>query len=221
MNLIAIPGSQTILTLPLGQTTFKYRLDENDFVIGMILKAGNHSPAPRELANRALELAATNIKRIAPEISGLDSLAIVMAFTSTTIVQEWGKAAAISFVNAGLSKIPPQIGLAANVESLDLSGNKLFAIPPEVVVLKTLKALNLAGNPLDSLRDLSSLPQLEVLDLRETRLFTLPDWIRHSSITVLDLRGNPNLQLPPWYFAWVKDKPRLIDEDLELSEAIS
>jgi Leucine-rich repeat (LRR) protein len=76
-----------------------------------------------------------------------------------------------------LSRIPPEIKLLQNLESLDLSTNYISAIPGELSELPKLEYLSLWGNSLyrpDSLKAVGKMPQLKYLDLGSNDLVKLP-----------------------------------------------
>src|SRR5690348_3404923 len=66
----------------------------------------------------------------------------------------------------GLTKVPEYIFNATNLESLDLSGNKLTgALPAEIRNLQNLKVLNVSGNQMTGVpAEIGQLQNLEVLD---------------------------------------------------------
>lgn len=71
--------------------------------------------------------------------------------------------------DAGMKKIPENIMLFRELNTLVLYGNQLSALPSSLVQLKNLKILNINSNPVQTLEPLSSLVKnLEELSIRET-----------------------------------------------------
>ena len=66
-----------------------------------------------------------------------------------------------------LTAIPPEIFEMQQLESLDLSWNRITEIPREIARLENLKSLNLMGNKLIEIPELiANLPNLIFLGLR-------------------------------------------------------
>ena len=82
---------------------------------------------------------------------------------------------------------------------LDLSGLELQNMPFELNQLTQLQSLNLSDNRLKTvLNSISRLTQLQSLDLNNNRLTTLPPALgRLTQLTSLDLRNNAITDPPP------------------------
>lgn len=81
----------------------------------------------------------------------------------------------LSFRNFNLKRIPSQVFMCANLDSLDLSGNQLADLSTELGKLLNLKSLDLRVNNLTSLPiEIEKLTNLSSLDLRANDLATLP-----------------------------------------------
>jgi hypothetical protein len=73
--------------------------------------------------------------------------------------------------DAGMKKIPENIMLFRELNTLVLYGNQLSALPSGLIQLKNLKILNINFNPVQTIEPLSSLVKnLEELSIRETEI---------------------------------------------------
>jgi internalin A len=115
--------------------------------------------------------------------------------------------------NNGLTSLPPEIGVLANLQWLSLSGTQLTALPPEIWRLTNLQVLILGGNQLTTLpAEIGRLSNLCFLDLYGNNLRSLPTTIGNlGSLTQqaacsgrsdpyyhgLNLEGNPLISPPP------------------------
>ncbi|MBS4169206.1 leucine-rich repeat domain-containing protein [Parachlamydia sp. AcF125] len=99
---------------------------------------------------------------------------------------------------AGLTYLPPEIGLLSHLRALDLRGNKLTNLPIEIGQLKQLNHLNLSGNQLTSLpAEIGQLNQLNDLALSHNKLTNLPIEIGQlKQLNHLNLSGNQLTSLP-------------------------
>lgn len=98
-----------------------------------------------------------------------------------------------------LREVPPEIGLLSSLLHLNLSYNSLSKVPPELGDCEALKRLELAGNKnLSELPfELSSLKQLEFLDISENVFISVPVCVlRMSALQTLDLSNNRLKDLP-------------------------
>jgi len=100
----------------------------------------------------------------------------------------------LSLAGLGISLLHPlPVGTVSTLKRLDLSFNYLHDVP----TLRSnnfpyLRELWLRGNPLTELPDISSLTQLEVLDVRDTLITSLPPFISMlKRLHILDWRGTP------------------------------
>lgn len=85
--------------------------------------------------------------------------------------------------HAGLTSVPMQRlmrtgeDMLSRIMRLDLSFNYITVLPREIGLLSNLQELWLQENPLTTLAGISSLQQLEVLDIRNTRVSSFPSEI--------------------------------------------
>ncbi len=98
-----------------------------------------------------------------------------------------------------LDCIPPELGRARSLTSLDLRGNRLARLGQAPWSgMPRLDTLDLGGNQLTDLGDLKGLEGLVSLDLSDNQLTSLPPHIaRLRSLRRLDLSRNPLTSLPP------------------------
>jgi len=95
--------------------------------------------------------------------------------------------------NAGLKSVPDTLGELSNLTSLVLKGNELSSLPCSLSQLNKLKLIDLSLNSLSSLPDISSLTELETINL-SFNAFEGPleefGLGKCSRLTVLELTGN-------------------------------
>ena len=108
----------------------------------------------------------------------------------------------ITYLNLGyhsLIRLPPEIGLFTQIESLFLFGNHLESLPPEIGKLTQLKGLHLNGNQLKQLPpEIGRLKKLQVLQVDNNALEELPLEIDQCTmLEELSLAENKLKQLPP------------------------
>jgi internalin A len=98
-----------------------------------------------------------------------------------------------------LSTLPESFGNLVNLSTLLLQGNDLKHLPASVERLHKLKVLYLSGNSLTELPEwIGLLSQLESLDVGWNNLKALPDSLLNlKKLKTLFLHGNPDLGLPP------------------------
>lgn len=93
----------------------------------------------------------------------------------------------------GLTKVPEYVFTKTNLESLDLSENKLSgALQAEVRHLENLRVLDLSDNQFTGVpAEIGQLKNLEILDLSNNRLTGLPYELGNlRNLKVLRLSGN-------------------------------
>jgi Leucine-rich repeat (LRR) protein len=103
--------------------------------------------------------------------------------------------------NCYLENLPKEIGLLENLESLDLSRNKLTTIPKSLCHLKRLRKLSLNDNLIsDSEISLEALPNLNTLDLGRNQLGKFERWntflVKNNSLKELGLEYNNLTNVP-------------------------
>lgn len=120
---------------------------------------------------------------------------------------------------AGLSYLPPEIGLLTGLKELCLLGNKLSSLPPEIGNLSRLEELYLDGNRLASLpREIGKLTQLQDLRLSVNELTQLPTELGNlSQLRGLYLSQNRLTSLPPE----LKNLPQLENLNLTYNSSLS
>ncbi len=90
-----------------------------------------------------------------------------------------------------LKEIPPEVFELEQLESLNLSWNKITTIPQDLARLQNLQSLDLWQNRLSEFpRVLGNLPNLVVLRLQLSSLKSLPGWLSQIKDLSLDLSGN-------------------------------
>ncbi|KAA3659887.1 MAG: GTPase [Chloroflexi bacterium] len=84
-----------------------------------------------------------------------------------------------------------QLRHLTQLQSLDLSYNKLIMLPNGLRHLTLLQSLNLSQNQLKSTDGRRHFTQLQFLELNNNGLLKLPDWLRHlTQLKTLDLSQN-------------------------------
>ncbi|MFG2119552.1 COR domain-containing protein [Streptomyces sp. NPDC048710] len=98
----------------------------------------------------------------------------------------------------GIRTIPESLTEAANLEAINLAGNKIHSIPDFFTQLTRLQGIDLSGNSLTSLPDsISNLNRLTTLELENNQLTDIPSSIRsNSKLRTLLLHGNSFTALP-------------------------
>ncbi len=109
----------------------------------------------------------------------------------------------LSAKGCGLTRLPDQIGSSVRrLERLRLSDNQIVLDPAAVARLRSLtylEVLKLDNNPLNLSPDLTRMPRLKVITLRNTGLTAWPEGTLAKPRPrgfLLDLRGNPLSRLP-------------------------
>ena len=99
-----------------------------------------------------------------------------------------------------LTELPGAIGAMNNLTSLDLTSNTLRLTPHSARTLSTLgnlETLYLANNPLSIAPDVSAMPRLRRLNLRNTQLDAWPEGLRaRAGMEVVDLSHNLLREVP-------------------------
>jgi len=98
----------------------------------------------------------------------------------------------------GVTRLPNEVGDAADLRILDLSSNRIRAFPEVLLRLGKLSALNLSHNRLEGLPDaFGRLRRLRILILKGNRLTGLPaDWHRLQNLRKLDVSMNRISSVP-------------------------
>lgn len=128
----------------------------------------------------------------------------------------------LEITNCRLRELPLHPLFVNQLQVLDLSGNR--------IVLNTLRAeriarcralvyLNLSNNPLYTAPSIAGMPELNTLQLRDTRLLSVPRGVvQHQRLSNLDIRGNDLsdvpadfAQSPVWRNGRVRIEPEGID----------
>ncbi|PYQ42395.1 MAG: hypothetical protein DMF77_13025 [Acidobacteria bacterium] len=107
---------------------------------------------------------------------------------------------ALSARRAGLESVPGSLAELADLESLDLTGNRLTSLPSSIGGITRLRRLHLDGNQLASLpEEVVALARLEELHLDGNPLARLPDGLgRLQALRTLSdaLRSRPSPRRP-------------------------
>ncbi|MCK9361150.1 leucine-rich repeat domain-containing protein [Patescibacteria group bacterium] len=123
--------------------------------------------------------------------SFLIALALIGGGCAAT--QELSSGKALDLSNQGLTTIPMDVFSKTELETLDLSDNKLTGAPQaEIRHLQKLKVLDLSGNALTGLpAELGQLKNLETLDVSDNKLTGLPMELGNlTQLRLLDITGN-------------------------------
>jgi hypothetical protein len=130
----------------------------------------------------------------------------------------------LSAQNCDLKRLPDSIGAMHRMERLQLSDNQIVFDANAVLRLKQLtflEILRLEGNPLAMAPDISRMPRLKVVALKNTGLTSWPDGVLAKTRPrgfFLDLRDNPLSVIPEVVpgrpEAWVIARTRLNVGDL-------
>ena len=106
---------------------------------------------------------------------GITDSLFAKLLTDKELQSIWGNVTSLKLANNKLTKLPPEIGRLARLETLELRGNKLTKFPSVDEHLVQLKSLELANNKLTKLPpEIGRLARLETLELRGNKLTTLP-----------------------------------------------
>ena len=103
-----------------------------------------------------------------------------------------------------MTEFPSKISQLPNIKKLDLSVNQLSKIDDQIMVMKNLEVLILSNNSFksgtsfdDSIRLLTKLNKLSILDLSYNSLSDLPDSFASIYLTNLLLNNNLFMSYPP------------------------
>ncbi len=113
--------------------------------------------------------------------------------------QELSSMTSLIIKYAHLNTLPEEIGLFANLKSLNLSDNCIISLPPSLFLLKELTTLNLNHNGLLELpKEIGTLKNLEYLLLDDNKIRRLPAQISQLvNLKCLQINNNLLSHLPP------------------------
>ncbi|KAM8916667.1 leucine-rich repeat-containing protein 57 [Spinachia spinachia] len=110
------------------------------------------------------------------------------------------KTGVFQLTSKGLQEFPEELQkLAANLRTVDLSGNKIEVLPGAVGNFLQLKSLTLNANRLADLPpDIGKLKKLETLSLNGNQIHQLPSTLGQlRALRTLNLSGNQISEFPP------------------------
>jgi len=148
----------------------------------------------------------------------------LFSFQLTGLLKDFPNLRELSAKGCELTRLPKQIGNLPRLERLRLSDNKIVLDAADVEKLKKqarLEVLWLDENPLGRHVDISRMPRLKVVGLKNTGLATWPEGTLKKNRPrgfLLDLRGNPVDKIPEVIpgsaQAWVVARTRLDVDNL-------
>lgn len=99
----------------------------------------------------------------------------------------------LTSVNHGLTKMPDNINLMKNLESIGFQSNKISNIPKQLFDLEKLSILRMPYNKLTAIpKEIDQLKQLKTLELNNNELTTIPKNIaKLPNLKYLFLSNNP------------------------------
>ncbi|NEQ33180.1 MAG: TIR domain-containing protein [Leptolyngbya sp. SIO4C5] len=110
-----------------------------------------------------------------------------------------------------MSSLPPEIAQLTNLQTLNISSNRLSSLPPEIAQLTNLQTLNISSNRLSSLPpEIGQLTSLKELNLGRDLNFSFnssrnlnqlsnlpPEIVQLTALQTLNLSSNQLSSLPP------------------------
>ncbi len=107
-----------------------------------------------------------------------------------------GQGTDLNYANQGLTQFPKDALSHTDAVSLDLSGNDLTgALPAEIRKLANLQTLDISNNRMTGIpAEIGQLKNLKTLNYSNNQITGLPMEIGNlTQLQTLDLRGNPNI----------------------------
>jgi len=150
----------------------------------------------------SLNLGKNQLTNISAEIGNLKNLKLLDLSQNqlTSLPPETGRLERLTDLDLRYNKIlslPCEIWNIKNLTSMYLGANQLTTVPNEIRNLKNLISLDLSSNQLTSLPSISSMKDLNWLNLKENQLRNLTADIGDlKSLTSLDLSSNNLINLP-------------------------
>nr|WP_180202650.1 NEL-type E3 ubiquitin ligase domain-containing protein [Pseudomonas sp. SbOxS1]NYU02135.1 hypothetical protein [Pseudomonas sp. SbOxS1] len=103
-----------------------------------------------------------------------------------------------------LTRLPEALSFMPNLEHLSLEGNQIkldVYTLRKLTDMRQLRSLRLNGNRLGATVDVSKMPNLKELSLRDTYATELPVGLADlQNLEFVDLRGNEIVELPEWLY---------------------
>jgi len=121
-------------------------------------------------------------------------------------IENSGKTGVFQMKDAGLAEFPPEIyHIAANLRTLDMSGNKISQLPGKIATFSGLKNLTFSKNRLETLPiELGQLIKLETLNLNSNQIARIPSSVSQlKHLKLVNLSEN-NLTSFPLEFCDMK-----------------
>lgn len=132
----------------------------------------------------------------------LDLQAINWSATGETFLANFTHLESLSINHCGLRQLPACVGDMDKLTRLDLSSNRLELDEQSAATLSTLTRLNivnLSQNPLQTVPDFSAMSELNSLDLSSTGIRQWPTGLQDKALSGLDLRNNRLTEVPQAY----------------------
>ncbi len=155
-------------------------------------------------ALRILDLSSNQIRELPPEISRLQALEILYLSSNQIeeVPPEIGGLQALRTLRLDsnqIEEVPPEIGGLQALETLDLSSNQIRVVPPEIGGLQALETLDLSSNQIRVVPpEIGSLQTLEILDLNSNQIEEVaPEIGGLQALETLDLSSNLIRVVPP------------------------
>lgn len=112
---------------------------------------------------------------------------------ASTLLANFSGLESLQINGSTLQTLPATLAQMANLNSLDLSSNRIVLneqTTAELSSLGQLTHLDLSGNPLGTTPDFSAMPELTTLNLSNAQLDQWPVGLSRQPLTQLDLRNN-------------------------------
>ncbi|NCN86717.1 leucine-rich repeat domain-containing protein [archaeon] len=116
-------------------------------------------------------------------------------FKRESIIAKDGQIVGIGMLGETLEKFPPEISYFEKLQGANLAANKISEIPKEFYKLNHLTSLSMRENPLSSIRGISKLENLEILNMYSCYFHCFS-----KEITRLDKLKKVNFGLNPGEF---------------------
>lgn len=135
-----------------------------------------------------------------------------------------GKDGYLSLKGKNLTDLPLDVCSLTNLQTLDISDNRIKDFPPEIQGLSSLVQIEASNNQIESIPpEIGKLRNLKRLFLQNNPIQQIPSSIKYLKLEQLDIRGS-KLGIPPEILVKITNASSLIDyyfsnETLPLREA--